>query len=60
MPSCNKIPKAAAEAKAAPVEALRVLVNQIRPAAAAPILGRFNAAGGNTVADLAAHFPKEA
>lgn len=50
----------AAEAKAAPVEALRVLVNQIRPAAAAPILGRFNAASGNTVADLAAHFPKEA
>lgn len=50
----------AEEAKDAPVEALRVLVNQIKPAAAAPILGRFNAAGGNTVADLAAHFPKEA
>ena len=44
------------EAKAAPVEALRVLVNQIKPAAAAPIIGRFNAAAAP---DLAAQFPKE-
>lgn len=46
------------EAKAAPVEALRVLVNQIKPAAAAPIIGRFNAAA--PADDLADMFPKEA
>ena len=43
-------------AKAAPVEALRVLVNTIKPTTAAPLIGHFNSAA---TPDLAAMFPEE-